>query len=54
MILVAGPPKSSVALNVRLPLNQTSTGQVTMAVVSSTIFAFAIGLIAGPAARTAP
>src|SRR5665213_2126540 len=44
------PPKSSTALNVLLPLSQTSTGHVTIAVFASTIFAFFIGWIAGPVA----
>src|SRR5258708_34625188 len=42
------PPKSSDAWNVRLPMNQTSTAHVTMALVSSSIFAYAIDLFPGP------
>src|SRR5512143_1989530 len=41
-------PKSSLASKVRLPPNHTSTGQVTIAVESSTMVAFAILLGAGP------
>src|SRR6185437_10514331 len=44
------PPKSSTALYVLLPLNQTSTGHVTIAVFASVIFAFFIARIAGPVA----
>ena len=50
IVVIGRAPKSSVAWNVRLPANHTSTGQVTSAVVASTIFALAIGLIAGPEA----
>jgi hypothetical protein len=35
-------------VKVRLPLNHTSTGQVTIAVTLSLILPFAIGLIALP------
>src|SRR6185437_13041922 len=40
------PPKSRTALYVLLPLNQTSTGHVTIAVFASVIFAFFIARIA--------
>src|ERR1019366_8114105 len=41
-------PKVSSALNVRLPANQTSTGQVTIADALSAILLFGIGLMAAP------
>ena len=48
MLVIGRGPKSSVASNVRLPLNHTSTGHVTTAVDGFTIVAFAIRLTAGP------
>src|SRR6185436_20938219 len=48
-LLIFRPPKSSWALNVLLPANHTSTGQVTTAVTLSSILALLIARIAGPA-----
>jgi hypothetical protein len=42
------PPKSRDALNVRLPLNQTSAGYVTIAVFASTTRVFALVRSAAP------
>lgn len=46
--VISRPPKSSSARKVRLPPNDTSTGQVSTAVTLSVIRLLAIGLIGGP------
>src|ERR1700682_1092711 len=50
MRVIARPPKSRLAANVRLPGNQTSTGYVTTAVFASSIWLLDIGLIVAPVA----